>query len=121
MGAKVCNLDPAPGMSTVNEHLTVRGGLRIEVPTLKKGVDFTLLPDSPSIISLGRLCMLDGFSLHWPTKHAPYLIDPSGHRIDLVVDGYVPYISNAQLDTAGVKSMTAASPIAGSSHTSTQE
>ena len=64
-------------------------------------MEFALLPHSPSIISLGRLCMLSGFSLHWPNAKAPYLIDPSGQRIDLVVDNYVPYISNAQSpDTA---------------------
>ena len=44
--------------------------------------------------------MLSGFSLQWPNAKAPYLIDPSGQRIDLFVDNYVPYISNAQLGTA---------------------
>ena len=63
-------------------------------------MEFTLLPQSPSIISLGRLCMLDGFSLHWPAGQTPYLIDPSGQRIDLDVDRFVPYISSVQLDAA---------------------
>ena len=77
-----------------------------QVPALKKGMEFALLPHSPSIISLGRLCMLSGFSLHWPTSKAPYLLDPSGQRIDLVVDNFVPYISSAQLDTVGVNGRT---------------
>ena len=50
--ARVCNLDPALEMSTVNGHLTVSDGLRIEVPALRRGMEFALLPHSPSIISL---------------------------------------------------------------------
>ena len=84
--ARICNLDPALEMSTVNGHITVEDGLEIEVPALKQGIQFALLPNSPSIISLGRLCMLSGYSLHWPSSSPPYLIDPSGQRIDLVVE-----------------------------------
>ena len=91
--ARVCNLDPALKMETVNGSLTVSDGLHIEVPALKRGMKFALLPHSPSIISLGRLCMLDGFSLHWPARQAPYLIDPGGHKIELMVESFVPYIS----------------------------
>ena len=64
--AGASNLDPALEMSTVNGRVTVTDGFKIEVPALKKGMEFALLPHSPSLISLGRLCMLDGFSLHWP-------------------------------------------------------
>ena len=92
--AKVVDLDPALEMSTVNGNLTVTDGLRLEVPALKDRLTFALLPNSPSIISLGRLCMLEGFSLHWPRSKDPYLLDPNGTRIDLEVDTYVPYISS---------------------------
>ena len=86
--ARVIGLDPPLEMSTVNGRVTVTKGLRIEVPALKKGVDFALMPNSPSIISLGRRCMLDGYAFHWPAGTSPYLIDPSGQRIDLEVDNY---------------------------------
>ena len=62
--ARVANLDPELEMSTVNGVITVVDGPKIEVPALKKGLDFALLPNSPSIISLGRRCMLDGFAFH---------------------------------------------------------
>ena len=95
--ARVCNLDPSLEMSTVNGHITVTDGLRIEVPALRRNMQFALLPHSPSIISLGRFCMLSGFSLHWPARQAPYLVDPDGRRIDLVVENYVPYIWRREL------------------------
>ena len=59
--ARVVNLDPALEMSTVNGQITVADGLKIEVPALRKGLEFALLPNSLSIISFGRRCMLDGF------------------------------------------------------------
>ena len=67
--AKIVGLEPAWEMSTVNGPLTVKDGLRIEVPALKEGKTFAVLPHSPSIISLGRLCMLDGYSLHLSLIH----------------------------------------------------
>ena len=72
-------------------------GLRIEVLALKRGLDFALLLHSLNIISLGRLCMLDGHSLHWPAKSNPYMIGPDGQRIDFQVDKFVPFISAAQI------------------------
>ena len=67
------------------------------------------MPESPSIISLGRLCMLDGFSLHWPAGESPFIIDPTGHRIDMTVHGFVPYISSAPHD-AKLNASSIASP-----------
>ena len=64
--ARVINLDPTLEMSTVNGPITVNDRLKNDVPALRKGMEFALLPNSPSIISLGRRCMLDGFEFHWP-------------------------------------------------------
>ena len=86
-------------MSTVNGQVTVDRGLRIEVPALKRGLNFALMPNSPSIISLGRRCMLEGYSFYWPAGTSPYMIDPNGQRIDLEVDNYVPFISSVNKPT----------------------
>ena len=51
-------------------------------------------PGRSPIISIGKRCMLDGYEFHWPRGQTPYLLDPSGSRIKLVVYNFVPSISS---------------------------
>ena len=68
------------------------------------------MPNSPSIISLGKLCMLEGFSLHWERGQTPYLLDPSDQRIELEVDRFVPHITSSQLDAVRSSNASPLSP-----------
>ena len=81
-------------MSTVNGPVKVNEGIRLAVPTLNRDIEFVLMPDSPPIVSVGKLCIQKGYQFHWFKNEAPYLIDPNGHRINMVVDNFVPYISS---------------------------
>ena len=47
--------------------------------------------------------MIEGYSFYWPAGNSPYLVDPTGQRIDLEVDNYVPFISS-------INKMTVANP-----------
>ena len=108
--ARVVGLNPPLKMCTVNGNVTVANGLRIEVPALRKGLRFALMPHSPSIISLGRRCMLDGYAFHWPRLQTPYLIDPNGQRIELEVGNFVPYISSVPRNVANPNGTTGVPP-----------
>ena len=46
----------------------------------------------PAVLSVGRRCVDFGYSFHWPAGGAPYLVRPDGARVELEVEGYVPYL-----------------------------
>ena len=57
-----------------------------------------LLESSPPVLSVGKRCMEEGYSFHWPSGHNPYLISPDGKRHDLEVDNVVPYLLDPPFD-----------------------
>ena len=52
-----------------------------------------VLKSTPAVLSLGR-CMQDGYAFEWLPLTTPTLTTPSGRRIDLVVEGNVPYLAS---------------------------
>ena len=56
-----------------------------------------VLPDTPTVLSIGRRCMEHGYGFWWEPYGLPILILPDGRYIILEVDGYIPYL------TAGTK------------------
>ena len=36
--------------------------------------------------------MLDGYSFHWEPFRNPYMETPDGDRVELEVDGFIPYL-----------------------------
>jgi hypothetical protein len=54
------------------------------------------LVDSPDVLSIGRRCVDEGFSFHWPAGSSePYFIDQDGERITLETEAYVPYLPDS--------------------------
>ena len=52
-----------------------------------------VLPDSPSVLSVGIRCMEENYEFHWERGSAhPYFISPKGKKIVCHVDQYVPYV-----------------------------
>ena len=43
-------------------------------------------------MSLGRMCMEDGWSFHWEPFGKPVFVDPSGRSHELEVEHYVPVL-----------------------------
>ena len=42
-----------------------------------------------------------GFSFFWPASRRPYLLLPNGHRLDLTVEGKIPYLTLSGREALG--------------------
>ncbi|CAE7336630.1 unnamed protein product [Symbiodinium sp. KB8] len=51
-----------------------------------------VLDDTPSVLSLGKRCMKQGYGFVWPPGDNPFMINPDGKRISLFVNGDIPYV-----------------------------
>ena len=50
-----------------------------------------LLPQTPSVLSVGLKCMNQGYDFVWYANKKPFFVKPDGTRINLTVRDYVPY------------------------------
>ena len=63
------------------------------VEELRQNVKARVCETTPNVLSIGRRCVMDGFAFHWPNfSTRPYLVTPCGNKIELEVDGYIPYL-----------------------------
>ena len=51
-----------------------------------------VLDDTPSVMSLGKRCMEEGYSFVWPSGKMPFMITKNGERIGLTIHDNIPYI-----------------------------
>ncbi|CAE6965643.1 unnamed protein product [Symbiodinium sp. CCMP2456] len=51
-----------------------------------------VLDDTPSVLSVGKRCMQQGYGFVWPPGKDPFMINPDGKRISLFVHGDIPYV-----------------------------
>lgn len=52
-----------------------------------------VLPDTPSVLSVGRRCIDHGWHFEWPPfSYSPFMIKPDGEIIWLIVRHYVPFL-----------------------------
>ena len=86
-------LNTANGLITVTQYVTVQLPLGNE-----QTIDMLLLPETPAVISIGKLCNDHDFIFHWPRNQDPYLEDTNGNRIYMIVRNNVPYI----IDDGGI-------------------
>ena len=57
-----------------------------------------VLPSTPMVLSVGRRCVGQGYSLVWEANAAPYMKSPEGKIVHLAVDGYTPYLVDDQTE-----------------------
>ena len=50
-----------------------------------------VLPDTPSVLSIDRRCMREGYHFIWLSNKHPYMRTPSGKLVALAVEGDIPY------------------------------
>eukprot|EP00959_Pyramimonas_sp_CCMP1952_P237572 4964731-Pyramimonas_sp.AAC.1 len=55
--------------------------------------DAVVMPETPSALSVGELCIDHGYSFYWKSGKEPYLLLPNGMRVDLTVDDKTPYLN----------------------------
>ena len=89
--SQVVDLITAAGPETCNETITYRNA------DAGEDVVALILPDKPSVLSLG-MCIIDmGWHFEWPSySFAPFAIKPHGTIVWLVVRDYVLYFRRSQ-------------------------
>ncbi len=68
-------------------------------------VECYMLPTSPSLLSLGRLCMEADFDFNWPRGQRPWLTFPDGMTTQLQVVNRAPIwpmTQSGDIQTAGL-------------------
>ena len=72
----------------------------IKVPSL--GVTSTpyVLPNTPSVLTVGYRCVEEGFDLIWRAYQRPFFRDSKGNKTYMDVRDYVPYLKSWKEDTA---------------------
>ena len=80
-------LNTAGGPSRALGHVNISSDCSLE--TLLTSL---VLSNTPNVISVGGLVIDHGFSFFWVPLRDPFLIAPNGKRINLVVEGNIPYL-----------------------------
>eukprot|EP00435_Cladocopium_sp_Y103_P060221 s26_g22.t1 len=57
-----------------------------------------VLEDTPSVLSLGKRCMEQGYSFVWPSGREPYMISSEGNKIKMEVRDLIPYVCLGAMD-----------------------
>ena len=83
---------PSSPVSLITANGAVDADTKHEVyiEALKDSLQFVELPSTPAVCSVGKKCMEQGFSFHWPTGEAPYFISPNGQKVQCQLRGNVP-------------------------------
>ena len=85
---------PSP-LLTANGETTAKHVYDLIVKALGLENDTALvLEKSPSVLSLGRLCLEHGCSFWWQTGHNPQILLKDGSAIELDVNNYVPVLAS---------------------------
>ena len=73
---------------------TTRADMRFPLRSnaLKREVEPYVLASTPAVLSLGRRCMMHGYSFEWPAYGHPIFKDSQNRIIPLEVNGFIPYI-----------------------------
>ncbi len=86
---KICNnitLHTANGLTKVSDAVS------LSVTELAEPICAHLLGSTPNVVSMGHRCLELGYTFIWRARRTPFLICPSGKKIDLVVKRNVPYL-----------------------------
>eukprot|EP00972_Heterocapsa_arctica_P009354 1377410-Heterocapsa_arctica.AAC.1 len=78
--------DTANGLVLSNKEVTYWS------EALKEQVTTHLLDEAGSVISIGKRCIHQGWSFHWPEGENPYFLKPDGTIILFDVGSDVPYL-----------------------------
>ena len=77
---------------TANGSTTTQTEAEIDLGTFDVTSHAYVLDDTPSVMSLGKRCMGEGYSFVWPSGKMPFMITKDGERIDLTIHDNIPYV-----------------------------
>ena len=67
----------------------------LQVGPILEVVSPLLLDPTPAVLSVGRRCLKDGDEFYWGPFELPCMVAPKGSRVDLEVEGDVPYLNES--------------------------
>ena len=85
-------LEQPIGLETANGFTEATHTIPTQSRVLGENLNPILLKSTPAVISLGLRCMEYGYDFIWLHGKNPYLITPTGRKVELVVINYVPYL-----------------------------
>ena len=88
----VRDIDTPYMLETANDIIRAGQEADIHVFQFSQPAKVLLLPNSPSVLSLGRHCMEEGYGFHWEPFQHPRLVTPAGEDIELQVENLVPIL-----------------------------
>ena len=91
MNLKMRACDPIV-LHTANGSTATNKEAEIDLGTFDMTSQAYVLDDTPSVMSLGKRCMEEGYSFVWPSGKMPFMITKFGSRIDLTIHDNIPYI-----------------------------
>ena len=92
--SKIKRLSSPIALNTAGGLSKALGTVSVECSHMPGGsFECLVMPETPSVISVGERCLDHGYSFHWPAGKTPYLLLPNGRRVNLVVDGKIPYLT----------------------------
>ena len=59
-------------------QIELTGRTPLTLPHLEDTVNALVLASTPPVLSLGRMCVEDGYGFHWPPHGTPVLVTPQG-------------------------------------------
>ena len=77
---------------TANGSTATQTEAEIDLGTFDMTSQAYVLDDTPSVMSLGKRCMEEGYSFVWPSGKMPFMITKNGERIDLTIHDNIPDI-----------------------------
>ena len=77
---------------TANGSTATQTEAEIDLGTFDMTSQAYVLDDTPSVMSLGKRCMEEGYSFVWPSGKMPFMITKNGERIDLTIHDNIPYV-----------------------------
>ena len=80
-------------INTANGPAVAEHGVVLQLPGMPEYVCATEMPDSPALMSVGRRCMVHGYSFVWMAGREPYFITRDASSIiPCAIRGGVPYL-----------------------------
>ena len=76
---------------TANGNTKDMDVVTMNIVEFDESVEPYVLPDTPSVLSIGRRCMQEGYHFVWLSGKHPYLITPNGKLVALAVEDDIPY------------------------------
>ena len=92
---EVINLHTANGVTSTSKMTD------IQFNVFEEPVKAHVLDDTPSVLSMGKRCLEQGYTFIWPSGKDPFMIDSDGLIINMKVKDHIPYVSLDQVKEYG--------------------